>query len=319
MLGQPLHAFTMPRVSVIIPAFNAATFILLTLRHALLSSYKDFEIVIVNDGSTDDLLAILQGCDPRVRVISQPNRGMSAARNLGIEYSDSEYIALLDSDDIWHPEKLTAQVSLMDARPDVGLCFGEFRAWDGIAPIVFPDGVNPESIVSELSGWIYHKLVLVSWALPSTLLFRRDVISNLGPFLTEDSQTDDWEFVIRASRHYQFAKLAAVIALYRQHPAQLSKKLRKKNPEREMRETMISKYGMTGPNGQPVELAELNKRRYASELAFGASHLEVGELAVGFECIVRAARLKPLDRRAYLAAPKALAKRMLRYAELIQG
>ena len=306
----------MPRASVIIPAFNAANFILLTLRYALLSSYRDFEIVIVDDGSTDDLLTILQGCDPRVRVISQPNRGMSAARNLGMEHSDSEYIALLDSDDIWHPEKLTAQVSLMDARRDVGLCFGEFRVWNGIAPIAFPDSVDPESIVSDLSGWIYHKLILVSWALPSTLLFRREVISSLGPFLTEDHQTDDWEFVIRASRHYQFAKLSAVVALYRQHSAQLSRKLKKKNAEREMREAMIRKYGLVGPHGEPVEPAELNNRRHASELTFGASHLEAGELAVGFNCIIRALRLKPLDRRAYLAVPKALTKRVLRRSGL---
>ncbi|MBL0298168.1 MAG: glycosyltransferase family 2 protein [Betaproteobacteria bacterium] len=101
----------MARVAVIIPARNCANFILLTLHYALRQDFKDLEIVLVNDGSTDNLLEVLEGIDHRVRIITQANAGMSAARNRGIRDSDSEYIALLDADDIWHPKQFPSGAS----------------------------------------------------------------------------------------------------------------------------------------------------------------------------------------------------------------
>lgn len=95
----------MPRVSVVIPAYNAAALLAPTLESVLNSTYRDLEVIVVNDGSQDETAAVASDFGPRVRVISQKNAGMSASRNRGIQDSDSEFIALVDSDDIWHPQK----------------------------------------------------------------------------------------------------------------------------------------------------------------------------------------------------------------------
>jgi glycosyltransferase involved in cell wall biosynthesis len=275
----------------VIPAYNAASFLPLTIKHALRSTFRDYELVVVNDGSSDDTAAICEGLDPRLRVINQPNMGMSAARNSGIAGSDSEYVALLDSDDIWHPQKLAAQVELLDDSPTVGVCFGEFEAWDGQSPIRFQGEVSAQRLVPELSGWIYHQLVLTSWALPSTLTFRREVVRHLGSFLAENSLNDDWEFMIRASRYYRYAKLRDVVTLYRQHP---------------------TRYGMTDVDGTPVDARKLRQRRYRTAMNFALAHLERGELGVGLRTLREAVRIGPWDKELLVAPARALLRRALR-------
>ncbi|MGC4030691.1 MAG: glycosyltransferase family 2 protein [Tepidisphaeraceae bacterium] len=112
-----------PRVSVVIPTYNAPVLLLETLGTVLAQTFADFEVVIINDGSTDDTAEQLKAVtDPRVRVITQPNGGIGAARNRGIDESRGEFIALLDHDDLWLPEKLQAQVDFLDAHPECPSC-----------------------------------------------------------------------------------------------------------------------------------------------------------------------------------------------------
>lgn len=301
----------MARVAVIIPARNCANFILLTLHYALRQDFKDLEIVVVNDGSTDNLLEVLDGIDSRVRIITQANAGMSAARNRGISDSDSEFIALLDADDIWHPQKVRAQVQALQARPDHDFCFGEFQTWSDSMPVNFKPEMDPSDIVPELSGWVYHKFLLTCWALPSTLLWRRRVNQKIGLFPQVDNQTDDWEYMIHATREFQFVKLRDTVTLYRQHAQQISRKLRSRDVTAEMREQMIAKFGYVGPDGTHVDTVELEKRRYRANLAFGSAHLSSGELFTGLKYVASALRQRPLKMQSYLVAPKALVKRQL--------
>lgn len=304
----------MPRISIVVPAFNAANFITLTVKYALLSTYKDFEIVVVDDGSTDDTAALVDEMSPRVRLIRQANAGMSAARNTGIAGSDSEFVALLDSDDIWHPEKLGAQVDVLERQPECGFCFGEFRTWDGMSPIAFPSKSVSRELAPELSGWVYHQFVLTNWALPSTWLFRRSILGESSAFVTRDQKTDDWEFTIRQSRATRFAKLRDVVALYRQSPGQLSRNLRLDNPGRHMRERAIADYGLLGPDGTRVALPELRTRRFATELSFGADHIERGSVRVGVSCLVRAIKIRPATLRPYKVVASGLLRRLGRAA-----
>lgn len=271
----------MARVSIVIPAYNVELYLSQTLKFALASDYEDFEIIVVNDGSHDRTEEVARSFGGKVRVIAQANGGMSAARNKGISSTDSEFIALLDADDLWHPQKLGLQVHLLQQRPEIGLVFGEFRLWDGIADPVFPKQRIGCELVPELGGWIYHKFVLTNWALPSTLLFRRSVVDEIGLFSTDDSKTDDWEYMVRASRHCQFEKLKDIVVLYRQHPSQLSRKLSPVDVTYEMRERMIQKYGTSGPDGKLVDQSALAARRFASQIAFGGAHVERGDFGLG--------------------------------------
>jgi glycosyltransferase involved in cell wall biosynthesis len=112
----------MPLVSVVIPAYNAAWCICRAVDSVLAQDFSDFELIVVDDGSQDDIVTILAGYGDAVRVISKPNGGLSSARNAGISAAKGEYVAFLDADDWWMPAKMARQVALMNARPDLLFC-----------------------------------------------------------------------------------------------------------------------------------------------------------------------------------------------------
>ena len=111
-----------PTISVIVPAYNAAWCIRRAVDSVLAQDFRDFELIVVDDGSTDDTAAILAGYGDAVRVISKPNGGLSSARNAGISAAKGEFVAFLDADDWWMSEKLVRQITLMGSRPDLLFC-----------------------------------------------------------------------------------------------------------------------------------------------------------------------------------------------------
>jgi glycosyltransferase involved in cell wall biosynthesis len=121
----------MPKVTVIIPVYNVEALVGATLKSVLQQTYPDFEILVVDDGSTDGSLAICQEFpDPRIRIVRQQNRGLAGARNTGIRHAQGEYLAFLDSDDLWLPEKLAKHVAHLDHAPEVGVSFSRSRFID---------------------------------------------------------------------------------------------------------------------------------------------------------------------------------------------
>jgi glycosyltransferase involved in cell wall biosynthesis len=119
-----------PTVSVVVPAYNAAWCVRKAIDSVLAQDFRDFELIVVNDGSTDDTLAVLRGYGDAIRVVDQRNGGMSNARNAGIRAARGEFLAFLDSDDWWLPGKLGRQVALLRARPDLGFCSCTARVED---------------------------------------------------------------------------------------------------------------------------------------------------------------------------------------------
>jgi glycosyltransferase involved in cell wall biosynthesis len=115
---------------VITPAYNVAWCVGRAIDSALAQTYRACELIVVNDGSTDDTRAVLEGYRGRITVIDQQNRGMSAARNVAIGHARGAYVAFLDADDHWLPEKLARQVVLMQSRPDIGFCSTAARVED---------------------------------------------------------------------------------------------------------------------------------------------------------------------------------------------
>lgn len=121
----------MPTVSVIIPLYNTEKYIKETIASVLAQSYRDFELIIVDDGSTDESVELCrQFRDPRLRLISQENRGLAGARNTGIHHARGCYVALLDADDCWHPDKLAAHVEHLKRRPKVGVSYSQSAFMD---------------------------------------------------------------------------------------------------------------------------------------------------------------------------------------------
>lgn len=273
----------MPRVSVVIPAYNAERFLAATVESALASTFRDLEVVIVNDGSKDGTQAVAESFGSRVRVVNQANAGMSPSRNRGIESSDSEFIALLDSDDIWHPAKVAAQVDALTQRPGYGFSFSDFIFWDGQDRPGFAEEPRTGAVDPGFDGWIYHRLIVENWALPSSVLFRRSAWRHLGPFLCDDYKTDDWEYLVRGSRHHRYVRLSEPMVLYRQHAHSLSQKVAAAPVGELMREALIRRYGTSSPDGQEVDHVALQRESYLGWSNFADVHCAKGDLSTGLK------------------------------------
>ena len=127
-MNTPSNSSHLPRVSVIVPLYQTERYIAEALQSVLAQTFDDFEVLVVDDGSSDRGPQIARETgDSRVRIISQINRGLAGARNTGIRHARGTFIALLDADDRWHPDKLARHVALLDARPSVGLSYSASR------------------------------------------------------------------------------------------------------------------------------------------------------------------------------------------------
>ncbi|MDO4818616.1 MAG: glycosyltransferase family A protein [Akkermansia sp.] len=171
-----------PLFSVVIPAYNARKFIPLTIESILRQSVQDFEIVVVNDGSTDDTLEILQGvADPRLRVITRENGGECVARNHGLREARGKYIAFLDSDDVWLPNHLEQALGFMEAHPDIAWFSSTMKTVQDIAP----EDIQPADCSKERLRAVNWYLEGAAHTLPSTVTVRREEIQRYPHLFAE--------------------------------------------------------------------------------------------------------------------------------------
>lgn len=258
----------MPKVSVVLPAYNAAPFIRQTIASITAQSFGDFEIIVVDDGSIDATAEVAAAQDPRVRVVQQPNQGIAVARNVGISHTRGEWIAFMDHDDLWHPHKLKAQCEVLGLDPDCGIVYGEFLRWNPLTPPNFPDKtIDSSRVVADLSGFILSQLVRTNWVLLSTAVIRRSVFETVGYFDPAMPPADDWDFVIRAAEHYRFIKLAQPVALYRVHDGQTSLKLTPTNVEFELRSRALERVRVLG--GSVPDMKEIRQRQFRALFNYG--------------------------------------------------
>ncbi len=183
-------------VSVIIPTFNRAAWVCEAIDSVLAQSVPPCEIIVVDDGSTDDTPERLNTYGHQISVLSQPNRGVSAARNLGIRHSKGRFIALLDSDDLWEKGKLACQIEFFRDHPDAMICqTGEIWIRRG-------KRVNPMKKHTKLSGMIFEpslKLCLVS---PSAVMIRRKLLDHVGLFDETLPACEDYDLWLRIACRY---------------------------------------------------------------------------------------------------------------------
>jgi glycosyltransferase involved in cell wall biosynthesis len=183
-----------PLVSVIIPVYNRAQLIGRAIGSVLVQTYRNFEIIVVDDASTDDLAGALSRIAPaQLRRVAHPqNRGAAAARNTGVAAAAGEYVAFLDSDDIWYPQKLAAQVVAMRRQPpDIA---GTVCAYDCIRT-----GRPPRCVVPGWTSLNFARSQLLGCTCGpgTTLLCRRAVFSEIGPYDEELRRLEDWDWLLR--------------------------------------------------------------------------------------------------------------------------
>lgn len=187
---------TSPAVSIITPAFNSADYIDETLRSALTQTFPDFELLVVDDGSTDETPSIVEEAahiDPRVRLIRQDRGGVSAARNRGMAQARGEILALLDSDDVWAPSFLQEQIALLQAHPDFDIASA--NALNAGGPL---DGQPLKP-----AGGAPHEITLIDMiraenAVSIMTVFRHRVTDLTGGFDESLRRSEDYDFWLRA-------------------------------------------------------------------------------------------------------------------------
>lgn len=187
---------TTPLVSVIIPTYNRGWTISRAVDSVLFQTFRDFELIVVDDGSEDDTAAILAGYDADIRVIRQPNAGVSAARNAGVRAAGGEFIAFLDSDDYWLPEKLHIQIAYFNTHPETAICQTE-EIW-----IRNGKRVNPKKVHKKPSGRIFRASLALCLVSPSAVMLRRELFDEIGGFDETLPACEDYDLWLRISARY---------------------------------------------------------------------------------------------------------------------
>jgi len=183
-------------VSAVIPTYNYARFVAGAITSVLEQTYPAVECIVVDDGSTDETRAVLEGFGDRIRAVHQPNRGLSAARNTGIAAARGRYVALLDADDRWHPGKVEAQVRWLESHPDVGCvgCGREHLEADG-RRVTFPGLPNGRSRDETLRAIAVRRFWVGGSG--SGAMVRADVLASVGGFDETLKAAEDWDMWLR--------------------------------------------------------------------------------------------------------------------------
>lgn len=216
----------MPKVSIIIPAYNGAYFLPAALKSVVMQTFSDWEAIIVDDGSTDNTGEIanrfIKDYGPEFRYIYQENQGVSGSKNTGIANSKGGYIALLDSDDEWLPDRLLESVRVLDKEPGVGLVHANSVRISEAGEVIRINKRDPRF----LSGWVFEYLFLrkANISCP-TVLFRRECIEKVGSFDEKLSRLgcEDRDLWLRIAQHHRFAYIDKVLARYRVRGSSMSK------------------------------------------------------------------------------------------------
>ena len=210
----------MPEVSVIIPTYNRSERVVRAVQSVLDQGVKDIEILVVDDGSTDDTEGRLVPYGSLIKYIRQPaNRGVSAARNKGIETSSGPWIAFLDSDDYWLKGKLHAQMEFLHQNPEAVACQTE-ELW-----IRRGKRVNPRKIHKKSSGEIFQQSLRLCLVSPSSVIIKRSVFAEVGLFDETLEAAEDYDLWLRISCRYPIYLIDRVCVVKEGgHEDQLSRK-----------------------------------------------------------------------------------------------
>jgi glycosyltransferase involved in cell wall biosynthesis len=220
--AQTLASIGLPTVSVVIPTYNALKFLPQTIASVMAQTFQDFELLLIDDGSSDgtaDWVAHYnQSTDGhKIQFFQQQRGGVSAARNLGIQNAQGEFVAFLDADDLWVPTKLSQQVNYLNQHPRVGLVHGAIALMDEAGTLT-GRVLSSKPIASSLPRLLTQNAVACQ-----TVLVRRSCFEQTGRFDSQADTVEDWDLWMRVARFYPIVGLPEVLAHYRQVESSLSR------------------------------------------------------------------------------------------------
>jgi glycosyltransferase involved in cell wall biosynthesis len=238
---------TQPLVSVVIPTFNRAYWVGEAIQSVLAQAYPRLELIVIDDGSDDHTHDVVQGFGPTLTYLWQEHRGVSAARNRGVEASHGDLLAFLDSDDLWLPEKVAAQASLLQQQPQLQACYTD-EVWirRGVR-------VNPKRIHQKVDGWLFLQSLPRCIISPSSIMLRRSLWDRLGGFDEGLPACEDYDLWLRLTVVVPVALLPQRLIVKRGgHADQLSRCIPMLDQYRIMALDKLLRTSLTVPQRQAV-------------------------------------------------------------------
>ncbi|MFN6487966.1 MULTISPECIES: glycosyltransferase [unclassified Nostoc] len=210
-----------PTVSVIIPTYQRGHIVSQAINSVLAQTYKDYEIIVINDGSQDNTPQVLAEFSDRhhITAIHQANQGLSAARNAGIRSARGKYIAFLDDDDLWEPQKLEKQISVLEANPRIGLIYSDslfFSDQQGLFPGSYNTAYPTPNLLILWTLFRYNYIPVL------TVVVRRDCLDKVGLFDETLRSCEDYDLWLRLIEKFPIYFLNQPLARYRESPNNLS-------------------------------------------------------------------------------------------------
>jgi len=285
-------------ISVVIPSYNSAAYLADAIDSALNQTLAPLEVIVVNDGSTDETAQLLERYRGRINPISQENRGLSAARNRGIAAAQGDLIAFLDADDIWLPEKMEKQLGCLEEHPQAALVHSQLYYWDtqtGERTIQRHRGRH------EYTGRCYHRLFFQNGVIPSTMIVRRECLAKVGGFDEEIRRPtcQDYDLCLRIARHYEFGFVDEPLILYRQHASSSTKRQVAENLADNVfvvRKVLRNDPGLWRTLGREA----VNERLFGLSFDAGYHYHEAGRSSEGRRYFLEALRYRPFNSRVWL-------------------
>lgn len=209
----------LPTVSIVMAAYNAGAYIEQAIASIIAQTYSNFEILIVNDGSTDNTDAVVEKfhSDRRVRYIRQANAGQTAAKNKGIKESQGTFIAFCDADDFWHPEKLAKQLLKFDDER-VGVVYSDIQSVNSSG-----EHIKTNEVLAGKAGDLLNELLFYNFIPFGTAIIRSSCLAQNGGFNEQYRMGIDWDLWLRISVNWHFAFVPEKLYFYREWEGQMSR------------------------------------------------------------------------------------------------
>jgi glycosyltransferase involved in cell wall biosynthesis len=295
----------MPKVSVVICTYNRAHFIAESIQSVLDQTFADFEIIVVDDGSTDNTKEAVDSFqDPRIRYVYQENRGLSAARNTGIRTSIGEYISFLDSDDIWLPQNLELMVKRLDSRPDVAFVCSDLYFFDDATGAILgrvwhnkrsDNSVNPKKAARCALRYLLQRGCFIT---AIAMVVRREVFTEVGYFDESLINHVDWDLFVRIVQRFPIVTMDMPLAKNRHHHGE-----RMTNVRRELfyqgalvvLDKAIRSYSLSR-----ADLRLVRRRLARTHFRYGRDLVANGGVDLGREKLLIAIKVNPWCIRPYI-------------------
>ncbi|SFV17023.1 glycosyltransferase [Pseudoduganella namucuonensis] len=262
-------------VSVVIPVYNGAPFIARTIKSVLAQSLRPQEIIVVDDGSIDDTARLLSQFADEIRVVSIPNGGVSNARNVGFAVATGDYIAFLDADDVWYPDKLKVQIGAMRKFPDVGFCCCDYIVFDKsrgefVNHFSAFDKTDLLSFDEPMTASPYTALLRENFVgTASSVVVRRSTLEHCGLFNVHLRQAEDYDLWLRCAKVTSFLVLSAQLMNKTTHDTNLTN---------DYLDTLLCHERVLQSLSQDVAVASTGWTRRTREASLAKVRYQIGNL-----------------------------------------